>query len=146
MNLHLWNAKAGTIWKMNGDIDLAVTNVGSAIGGGLCIGFPEDEARFDCIEYGIILDTDTLADSNSMTVSFVDSYMAAGPSLKADERSNDDSSSDTVDPAKAGSKLMIGPDLTVLRVILRMSHAPSLTLASRDTSRRIMPCKICNSR
>ena len=74
-------------WKMNGDIELAVTNVGSAIGGGLCIGFPEDEARLDCIEYGIILDTDTLADSNSMTVSFVDSYMAAGPSLKADERS-----------------------------------------------------------
>lgn len=40
MNLHLWNVKEGSIWKIVGDLEMKFTDVGKAIGGGVCIGFP----------------------------------------------------------------------------------------------------------
>ena len=58
MNLHLWNVKNGDIWTIAGDLELKVTDVARAIGGGFCIGFPpaivevgedaEASNKFDC--------------------------------------------------------------------------------------------------
>ena len=99
MNLHFWNYKQGTIWQLLGDIDLEVANVSSNIGGGFCIGLKE-KGLFDCAQFGISLDLDTLDDPDNLKVSLIDSYQPSGPDLSADSRIFDDTYNNLIDPAR----------------------------------------------
>lgn len=63
MTLHVWNEKSGSIWKVVGDLEIEVSNVGDKIGGGVCLAIPVDilaidqaRGRFDCFEFGILID------------------------------------------------------------------------------------------
>ena len=138
MNLHLWNIKDGSIWKMAGDLEMKATNIASAISGVVCIGFPDarrreladeeqdgdnpdnyeepveevveepaalgydPENRFDCLAFGIRLDTEANPLEDPVLVAAViDSYVSDGATINPAERINDTSVDEQTDPAKS---------------------------------------------
>ena len=126
MDLSLWNERTTNttvvtnsteidgrgIWKLQGDLTFRTKSSNSSIWGGVCLGFPEQEKRFDCLIYKVIMDIEDLDGSDiddvivendedegrieCQKVTIYDGYQTKGPSIDSTALRIDDSV-DTVD-------------------------------------------------